>query len=180
MSESKRLPTRLHHYAMVVRDHEPMRHLMEDILGFPLIATWAERTLLHDVGEVHEYCHAFYGLDDGAALAFFQFADPKMYERCTTASPPEIGRFHHVALRVDHQRLDELKQRLETAGMPARVRDHGYCVSLYTNTDEGLYLEFAADPSNINEIGAERQADAHAVLKRWLEGDHTPNNDIRH
>ena len=36
-------PRRLHHAAWVTRDQEATRHFYEDILGLPLVATWAER-----------------------------------------------------------------------------------------------------------------------------------------
>jgi len=37
-----RLPSRLHHHAHVVRDHETNRRFFEDLLGIPLVATWCE------------------------------------------------------------------------------------------------------------------------------------------
>ena len=79
--KEKALPQRLHHNARVVKDHERTHHFYEDIIGMPLIATWAE------VGHFPEfperpisYCHTFYGLADGGALAFFGFAEPDVYE----------------------------------------------------------------------------------------------------
>jgi hypothetical protein len=36
-------PRRLHHAAWVTRDQEATRHFYEDIIGLPLVATWAER-----------------------------------------------------------------------------------------------------------------------------------------
>ena len=174
------LPTRLHHYATVVRDQAKVRHLMEDVLGFPLVATWAEKTLFQDIGETHEYCHTFYALEDGSALAFFQFADPTMYERCQAQVPAVVTRFNHIALRVDQRRLEDLRERLQAAGMPNRERDHGYCYSLYTHTDDGLHLEFTVDAPDIEILQDEQSRTAHDALERWLAGDHTPNNDIRH
>ena len=174
------LPVRLHHFAIVVRDQEQVRHFMEDVLGFRLVATWAERTMFHDVGEEHEYCHTFYELDGGGALAFFQFADPIMYERCQPKVPAEVERFHHIALRVSNDRFEEIRRSLEAAGLPNRVRDHGYCLSLYTTTSDGLQLEFTVDAPNLAEIEADQRRNAHATLDRWLKGDHSPNNDIRH
>lgn len=179
MSQHDVLPVRLHHYAVVVRDQEKIRHLMEDVLGFPLVATWSERAVFHDVGEEHEYCHTFYQLDGGGALAFFQFADQKMYERCQAKVPAEVGRFHHIALRVSPQRFEDLKRRLEQADVRTRERDHGYCRSLYLSTDE-LELEFTVDAPDIAEIEAYQRGAARGVLQRWLAGDHTPNNLIRH
>ncbi len=40
----------------------------------PLVATWTESDVLF--GAERTYCHTFFALADGSALAFFQFADP--------------------------------------------------------------------------------------------------------
>lgn len=173
------LPTRLHHYGSVVRDQAKVRVFMEDILGFPLKATWAEHSLLREIGEEHDFVHTFFELDDGSALAFFQFADPAMYARCRPKVEAEIQRFDHIALRVSPERYDDLKARLENAAVAHREIDHGYCKSLYTRMDDGLELEFTVDPPNLSEIQARQEANARADLDRWLSGDHRTNNDIR-
>lgn len=178
-NHAKALPIRLHHYAFVVRDQEKVRQFVEDVLGIPLIATWTEHKFFADIGEAHDYCHTFYELDGGGSLAFFQFADPAMYERCRASSPAEIGRFNHIALRVDKDRYADVKARLLAAGAPSREVEHGYCLSLYTQMDDGLELEFTLDPPDVAEIWAARRASAHQDLQRWLGGDHAINNDIR-
>src|SRR5205823_14732459 len=94
-------PLRLHHHAYVVKDHEANRRFLEDLLGIPLVATWCEKSVSRDTGEEMEFCHTFFGLADSSALAFFQFADPKMYERTQAKVPAEIGHYEHIALKVD-------------------------------------------------------------------------------
>src|SRR5438128_7292859 len=81
------LPLRLHHNAYVVKDHEANRRFLEDLLGIPLVAAWCEKTYRADLGREVEFCHTFFGLKDGGALAFFQFADDEMY-RLTQAKEP--------------------------------------------------------------------------------------------
>ena len=78
MNASPSLPSRLHHTAAVTRDLEATRHFYEDLLGLPLIATWCEKETL--LGKMRTYCHAFFGIGDGGALAFFQFADAADHE----------------------------------------------------------------------------------------------------
>ena len=46
--------------------------------------------------------------------------------------------------------------------------EHGYCRSLYTEDPNGMLLEFTVDVPEADEIAAERRADAHETLKRWL------------
>jgi catechol 2,3-dioxygenase-like lactoylglutathione lyase family enzyme len=169
------LPLRLHHYAWVTKDQEANRQFLEDILGIPLVATWCERTFNPEADRELEYCHTFYALADGGALAFFQFAEPGEYEQFRPRHP-QLAQFGHIALKVDKNTFEDAERRLKAAGVPFRLTDHGYCRSLYMQTPDELKLEFTLDPDNIGEIDAMRRADAHSELKRWLGGDRTPNN----
>ncbi len=175
-----RLPLRLHHHAYVVKDHEANRRFLEDLLGIPLVATWCEKSHNSETGEDTEFCHTFFGLADGSALAFFQFADPKMYEKTQAKVPAEIGRYDHIALKVDDATYNALKARLDAAGEKFRETDHGYCKSIYTNSPDGMILEFTCDPPDVAEIDSLRRADAHSELQRWLAGDRRVNNELRH
>jgi glyoxylase I family protein len=174
------LPQRLHHHAYVVKDHEANRRFLEDLLGIPLVATWCEKTFRADLGREIEYCHTFFGLEDGSALAFFQFADPEMYAMTQAKEPAKVGSHYHIALKASEATYDELKSRLNAAGEKFRETDHGYCKSIYTSTPDGMILEFTCDPPDAAEIDAIRRADAHSELKRWLSGDHSVNNELRH
>ena len=169
------LPLRLHHYAWVTQDHEANRKFFEEVLGIPLVATWCERAHFAEVGRELEYCHAFYGLADGGAIAFFQFADPEHYE-LFKARHPKQARFGHIALKVDRPTFEDLQRRLKSHGVAYRLTDHGYCQSIYVMTPDELKLEFTLDPDNVDDINRRRRADAHSELKRWLAGDRTPNN----
>jgi len=42
-----------------------------------------------------------------------------------------------------------------------------------------MILEFTHDSPRVLDINRERLANAKADLKRWLAGDHTPNNTYR-
>lgn len=173
------LPTRLHHTAYVAKDLEATRHFYEDILGFPLVATWCEQEDLF--GKERTYCHCFFGMSDGSALAFFSFAhadDQAEFGPELPSSP-----FRHIALSVDAAAQAEIERRIASAGIepPATyVLEHGYCRSVYAVDPDGMIVEFTCDAPNADKINAARLKDAHAELKRWLAGDHRPNNDVRH
>ncbi|HUZ75881.1 MAG TPA: VOC family protein [Stellaceae bacterium] len=173
------LPERLHHYAFVVRDHEVNRKFFEDVLGIPLVATWCEQVFNNDLKRDVAYCHAFFGLGDGGAIAFFQFADEEMYQRVKPVFP-QVAAFQHIAFKVARSTFDEIAARLKAAGIAYRVTDHGYCESLYATSPDGLRVEFTVDPPHVDQINAMRRADAHQELARWLAGDHRPNNLDRH
>jgi len=171
------LPQRLHHYAIVIKDQEVNRQFLEDLIGIPLSATWCEKAFNAEVQREIEYCHTFYELADGGALAFFQYADDDVYERL---KPTKLQTGQHVAFKVRQETFDEICRRLNEASYSFRQVNHGYCQSIYIQSPDNLRLEFTVDIDNIEEIAEMRRKDAHSELKRWLAGDHRPNNDIRH
>ncbi|HTV52257.1 MAG TPA: VOC family protein [Steroidobacteraceae bacterium] len=178
MVAAQKLPSRLHHTAYVTRDLEATRKFYEEIIGLPLVATWCEKDELFGAERV--YCHLFFALADGGALAFFKFAkkeDEELFGPKMPATP-----FHHIALNVDRETQQGIEQRLQAAGIKepqTYVLEHGYCRSVYVTDPNGLTLEFTLDAPRAPEINATRRAQAHADLKRWMAGDHTPNNTYR-
>jgi glyoxylase I family protein len=172
-------PMRLHHHAFVVKNQEVNRHFLEDILGIPLVATWCERNFYPDVGREVEFCHTFYEIGDGGALAFFQFADEEAWKNRVAGDTGTLPGGQHIALKVSQKTFDELMHRAEAAGVAARTVDHGFCVSMYLISPDGLRLEFTVDPPDATEIAAMRRGDAHSELARWTAGDRKVNNHIR-
>ena len=65
----QKLPSRLHHNAFVVKDHEVNRRFFEDLLGIPLVATWCEKNYSAEIKREVEFCHTFFGMADGSARA---------------------------------------------------------------------------------------------------------------
>lgn len=175
MSASTELPSRLHHNAYVVKDLEKTRWFYEDVLGLPLVATWCEQTMLF--GKERTYCHCFFGLADESALAFFQFSDADDQAEFGPELP--ISGFRHIALKVDRALQEKLLAKLKTANYPTDkyyALEHGYCHSLYALDPDNMIVEFTTDHPEVDRINAEVLPKAHSELKRWLAGDHTPNN----
>jgi len=178
MATLKNLPSRLHHTAYVTRDLEATRKFYEEVIGLPLVATWCEVDELFGAERV--YCHLFFALGDGGALAFFKFAKPED-EALFGPKMPETP-FHHIALNVDAETQRDIEQRLRAAGYSEPrmyVLEHGYCRSVYVTDPNGLILEFTRDHPDVQKINATRRASAHSELKRWIAGDHTSNNVYR-
>jgi catechol 2,3-dioxygenase-like lactoylglutathione lyase family enzyme len=175
MTIRKPVASRLHHNAYVSKDIEATRRFYEDVIGLPLVATWCETDLLF--GKERTYCHCFFALQDGSALAFFQFADAGDQAEFGPEIPSSP--FNHIALNVDGEALKALQKRVADAGYTAPdtyVLEHGYCRSLYIKDPNGLIVEFTHDAPNAAALNAQRRLDAHSELARWLGGDHTPNN----
>jgi len=178
MAQSPRIPIRLHHNAYVTRDQERTRRFYEDVIGMPLVATWCESDELF--GKMRTYCHTFYGMADGGALAFFQFEDPKDQAEFGPQMP--ASPFHHIALAVSAETQAAIEKRIAAAGIQppdTYVLEHGYCRSVYVTDPNGLILEFTLDHPEVDKISRDRQADAHQELKRWLAGNHKSNNTYR-
>jgi glyoxylase I family protein len=176
---TKILANRLHHTAYVTKDLEATRAFYEDILGFPLMATYCEKDELF--GKERTYCHVFFELADGSALAFFQFADPE--DQAEFGPDIPSSPFIHIALQVDADAQAELQRRIAAAGITepqTYILNHGYCYSLYVFDPSGLLVEFTVDDPNVEQINRDRLPIAHKELAQWLAGDHTPNNTAYH
>lgn len=174
----KKLPKRLHHTAYVTRDMEKTRKFYEEVIGLPLVATWSESDELF--GAMRTYVHCFFGLADGSALAFFQFARPEDQDLFGPKMPDSP--FHHIALAVDEDTQRSIRQRIAAAGIRepnTYLLEHGYCTSLYVKDPNGMVLEFTADHEQAEKINADRAKDARATLARWLAGDYASNNTYR-
>src|SRR5690606_12124276 len=90
-----------------------------------------------------------------------------------------VSGFRHIALKVDDDLRLHLQQRLKDANYPADKfynLDHGYCQSLYALDPDNMIVEFTTDHPEVERINAEVLPKAHSELRRWLAGDHSPNN----
>ena len=179
MSTKLKISSRLHHNAHVTRDMEAVRKFYEEIIGCPLVATWCEKTDIF--GKERTYMHCFFDLGDGECLAFFQFAD----EDDQNEFGPELtlSAFRHIAMKVDQETQDGIRDRLQAAGYKEPdmyILNHGYCYSLYVLDPAQLIIEFTVDHENVDQINEEQRLTAHSELKRWLAGNHAPNNEAYH
>jgi catechol 2,3-dioxygenase-like lactoylglutathione lyase family enzyme len=178
MATKAKLPSRLHHTAYVSKDLEATRKFYEEVIGLPLLATWCEKDMLF--GAERTYAHCFFGLGDGGALAFFQFAEKGDQDQFGPKMP--FSPFHHIALNVDAETQSGIEQRLKAAGFKepeSFVLEHGYCRSVYVTDPNGMIVEFTRDHPDVEKINRDALGKAHSELKRWLKGDHTSNNTYR-
>jgi glyoxylase I family protein len=176
--KSSKLPARLHHTAYVTKDMEATRKFYEEVIGLPLMSTFCESDELF--GAVRTYMHTFFGLADGSALAFFQFASPADQEQF--GPPMPFSPFHHIALNVDKATQAEIEARIKAAGYtePGHfVLEHGYCRSVYVTDPNGMIVEFCCDDDHAVKDAGKWRDKAHSEIKRWLAGDHTSNNNYR-
>jgi catechol 2,3-dioxygenase-like lactoylglutathione lyase family enzyme len=143
-----------------------------------LIATWCEVDELFGAERV--YCHLFFGLADGSALAFFKFANPE--DQALFGPKMPSTPFHHIALNVDRETQQAIEKRLAAGGYrepQTFVLEHGYCRSVYVTDPNDMIIEFTLDNPEAGKTDLARRKNARSELKRWLAGDHTSNNTYR-
>ena len=121
----------LHHFAIVARDVEETVQFYSGVLGFPLT----------DIFENRDYQgsnHFFFDIGNDNLIAFFDFPglDVGPYAEV-------LGGLHHVAISVEPERWEMLKERLTDAGVEYQSESG---TSIYFRDPNGARLELIADP----------------------------------
>ena len=151
----------LHHNAYRCRDAEETRKFYEDFLGLPLVNAFKiEETMTGR--KTAGVLHAFFQLDDGSCLAFFEA--PEM--------PFEFKDQHdfdlHIALEVEPAALEKMFAKGKAEGREVRgISNHKFIRSIYFRDPNGYVIELTAKVP-----GRERDMDpttnhARDILNRW-------------
>ncbi|MGZ8176554.1 VOC family protein [Williamsia sp. SKLECPSW1] len=121
----------LHHTALVSGDVERTIRFYQGILEFPL-------TELIENRDYAGSTHFFFDIGNQNLLAFFDFPglDVGPYQEV-------LGGLHHVAISVEPQRWEHLRDKLADAGVET-VEHNG--VSIYFRDPDGARIELIADP----------------------------------
>ena len=142
----------LHHNAYRCRDSEETRRFYEDFLGLPLVNAFAITETKS--GRETYVLHAFYGMDDGSCLAFFEVPD----------SPFEFKVQHdydlHIALEVARSELEPMIAKAKAAGLEVRgIADHKSIDSIYLRDPNGYVIELTAKrPDHDAQIDAAKRS----------------------
>ncbi len=153
----------LHHNAYRCRDAEETRKFYEDFLGLPLTNAFVISETKS--GRPTNTLHAFFEMDDGSALAFFEAPD----------RPFEFKEQHdfdlHIALEVTQDDLHRMFAKGKAAGIDTRgVADHGFIDSIYFRDPNGYVIELTAKrPDHDAQVQA-AAGKAHDVLRSWQSG----------
>ncbi len=131
----------VHHVALLSSDVGRTIEFYQGILEFPLT----------EIFENRDYAgsnHFFFDLGNGNLLAFFDFPglDLGQYEEV-------LGGLHHIAISVEPQRWERLRDKLYEAGVGYQEESGS---SLYFNDPDGARVELIADPLGTmygNEVG---------------------------
>jgi catechol 2,3-dioxygenase-like lactoylglutathione lyase family enzyme len=120
----------VHHVALLSHDVERTIRFYQELLGFPLT----------DLFENRDYpgsTHFFFDIGNGNALAFFDFPRLDLGEYAEV-----LGGLHHLAISVPPEQWEELRRRLDDAGVEVQRIDS----SLYFRDPDGARVELISDP----------------------------------
>ena len=126
-----------HHVALICSDVERTVRFYQEVLGFPLV----------DVMENRDYpgsTHFFHDIGNDNLLAFFDFPGLGL-EQAVEA----VGAVQHIAISVERESFEAIRDRLDAAGLPYLGPDRGLTNSIYVKDPDGIQIELLAEPLRI-------------------------------
>jgi catechol 2,3-dioxygenase-like lactoylglutathione lyase family enzyme len=121
----------LHHVAFLSSNVEQTVRFYQDLLEFPLT----------DIFENRDYRgsnHFFFDIGNRNLLAFFDFPGLDLGPYAEV-----LGGLHHIAISVEPDKWQRLKDKLDDAGIPYL---HESGTSIYFADPDGARVELIADP----------------------------------
>ena len=135
VSERPESPGRgIHHAALICSDVERTIQFYQGLLGFPLVELVENR-------DYKGSSHLFFDLGNKTLLGFFDF--PKLGLEPGVES---IGSVQHIAISASKEKWDEIRVRLDAAGIPYAGPDIGIPESMYFKDPDGIQIEMLSDP----------------------------------
>jgi catechol 2,3-dioxygenase-like lactoylglutathione lyase family enzyme len=121
----------VHHTAHLSSDVARTIEFYQGLLGFPLTELFENR-------DYPGSTHFFFDIGNGNALAFFDFPGLDLGPYAEV-----LGGHHHLAISVTRPQWEELRRRLDDAGVAHHDESDA---SMYFNGPDGERLELLADP----------------------------------
>jgi catechol 2,3-dioxygenase-like lactoylglutathione lyase family enzyme len=121
----------VHHIALISSDVERTVDFYQRLLEFPLTEMFENR----DYGGS---THFFFDIGNGNALAFFDLPGLDL-----SAYAEVLGGLHHLAISVEPERWQHLKDKLDAEGIPYAHIDG---TSIYFSDPDGARIELICDP----------------------------------
>ena len=121
----------LHHCALLCADVETTVRFYQEVLEFPLTEIFENR-------DYKGSNHFFFDIGNGNLLAFFDLPGLDLGQYAEV-----LGGLHHLAISVDPERWQQLKDNLDRAGVDYQMESG---TSIYFRDPDGARLELIADP----------------------------------
>ena len=154
------------HVTLVGSNPDETIAFYRDVLGMPLV-------LRQPNLDRPEVTHLFFDAGDGRLVTFFVHEDRDSAD----SQQPDVGAVHHLAFRIDHERLGEIKDGLREAGHGFSEYDRGAFHALYTEDHNGLTIELVVDKYAIpddrrGEVLARAQAERQSAGAEYVDDEH--------
>ena len=124
----------IHHAALICSDVERTIEFYQSLLGFPLVELVENR-------DYKGSTHFFFDLGNSTLLGFFDF--PGLGLKPGVES---IGSVQHIAISVPRDRWEQLRTKLDEAGVTYMGPDQGIVESMYFKDPDGIQIELLSDP----------------------------------
>jgi glyoxylase I family protein len=124
----------IHHAALICSDVERTIEFYQGLLGFPLVELVENR-------DYKGSSHLFFDLGNKTLLGFFDFPGLGLQPGVES-----IGSVQHIAISASKDRWDEVRARLDAAGIPYAGPDIGIPESMYFKDPDGIQIELLSDP----------------------------------
>jgi glyoxylase I family protein len=124
----------IHHAALICSDVEQTIQFYQGLLGFPLV----------ELVENRDYAgssHLFFDLGNQTLLGFFDFPGLGLQPGVES-----IGSVQHIAISAPRDRWEEVRDRLDEAGVKYAGPDLGIEESMYFKDPDGIQIELLSDP----------------------------------
>ena len=124
----------VHHLALICRDPETTIRFYQDVLGFPLVELFENR-------DYPGSSHFFFDIGHENMLAFFDFPGLGL-----EPVPEGLGGVQHVAISVEPDVFERMKDVLAAAGVDYIGPDRGIEESIYFKDPDGIQVELIRQP----------------------------------
>jgi catechol 2,3-dioxygenase-like lactoylglutathione lyase family enzyme len=121
----------VHHVALICSDVRRTVRFYQDLLEFPLTEIFENR-------DYKGSNHFFFDIGNGNLLAFFDLPGLDLGPYAEV-----LGGLHHIAISVEPQRWQRLRDKLDAAGVEYLLESG---VSMYFRDPDGARVELLADP----------------------------------
>jgi len=124
----------IHHAALICSDVERTIQFYQGVLGFPLVELVENR-------DYKGSSHFFFDLGNQTLLGFFDFPGLGLQPGVES-----IGSVQHIAISVPPDRWEQLRTKLDEAGVTYFGPDQGIVESMYFKDPDGIQIELLSDP----------------------------------
>ena len=124
----------IHHAVLICSDVEQTIRFYQDLLGFPLVELVENRDYAGST-------HFFFDVGNRTLLGFFDFPGLGLEPGIEA-----IGGVQHIAISARRDRWEQVRDRLDAAGVPYAGPDRGIEESMYFKDPDGIQIELLSDP----------------------------------